>query len=204
MLQQLHAQTIFNYLYAAVDGNEVWRQANAKAGFDTEKILYGEVPFSSWLKIVDWAQPKKDGIFFDLGSGIGRVVFAAFLAHKFSKNIGIELLDGLHQQALKTKNEFDLKIAQQISKKLGAKKIDFYRQNIFETDLSEADFIFMNHPFKEGENFIRLEEKFLKELRPKTRIVTTIRALQNQGFTSLGKKEFQFSWGKTPAYLFEL
>ena len=71
-------------------------------------------------------------------------------------------------------------------------------------DLHEADFIFMNHPFKEGDDFARLEEKFLNELKPGTKIVTVIRALQNPMFKYLGKETYKFSWGDSTAHFAEV
>jgi hypothetical protein len=40
------------------------------------------------------------GVFYDLGSGTGKVVLAAALLHSFSACCGIELLAGLHEVAL--------------------------------------------------------------------------------------------------------
>ena len=49
--------------------------------------------------------PKR-GIFYDLGSGIGRPVFGASLLHSFDKCIGIELLSSLHSISMEVLNKW--------------------------------------------------------------------------------------------------
>ncbi len=78
MIDSNYAETIFNYLYNNINGYQISRNARINSGMDTETLLYGELPFSTWKKIVTKANPKADGVFFDLGSGTGRIIFASF------------------------------------------------------------------------------------------------------------------------------
>lgn len=204
MITPSYAHTLFNHLYGHINGYGVSNAARAKSGQNTEKLLYGELPFETWQQIVERAAPKSDGIFFDLGSGTGRIIMASYLLFNFKKSIGIELLEGLHSKALEVKDDFDKVIKPQVEKYIFGRELTFINDDIFQTDLREADFIFMNHPFKEGDNFARLEEKFLNELKPGTKIVTTIRALQNPRFKSLGSATYKFSWGDSTAHFAEV
>ncbi|ETW00570.1 hypothetical protein, variant 1 [Aphanomyces invadans] len=66
--------------------------------FDTTSFVYGEVlffPFADILLSISDDIPHGNGIFYDLGSGIGKAVVAAALVHKFHKAIGIEQLKPL-------------------------------------------------------------------------------------------------------------
>lgn len=204
MIDPNYAETLFNHLYGNINGYEISRDARISSGLDTEKLLYGELPFKTWKEIVTKANPKTDGVFFDLGSGTGRIVFASFLNFDFKKTIGIELLEGLHNKACEIKKEFDKNIKDIISSHSKDRKIEFVMQNIFDTDLREADFIFMNHPFKDDGIFSKLEEKFLSELKSGTKIVTTIRSLKNPKFKQLGSENFEFSWGNSSAYFAQI
>lgn len=204
MIDPNYAETLFNHLYGNINGYQVSRDARISSGIDTEKLLYGELPFSSWKQIVEKANPKKDGVFFDLGSGTGRIIFASYLAFNFKKSIGVELLEGLHKKALEVDAEFEKNIRSKISNDLQDRKIEFHLKNIFDADLREADFIFMNHPFKDGEIFAQLEDKFLSELKKGTKIVTIIRSLKNPNFKNLGSQTFEFSWGSSSAHFFEV
>lgn len=200
-----YAEVLFNHLYGNISGYDVSNAARkAAVGVDTEALLYGELPFSTWREIVEIAKPKSDGVFFDLGSGTGRVVMSSYLLCDFKKCIGVELLKGLHEKAVLVEGVFSEAMKSKILNHVAERELKFLCQDIFETDLKEADFIFMNHPFKGGANFDLLENKILSEVRPGTKIVTTIRSLQNPRFKSFGKKKFDFSWGESTAYFFEV
>jgi hypothetical protein len=42
------------------------------------------------------------GVFYDLGCGIGKPVFAAGLIHKFDKLVGVEILEDLYKVCVET------------------------------------------------------------------------------------------------------
>lgn len=64
-----------------------------------QSLIYGEVEFHSFYRILRKVNPAPGGIFYDLGSGTGKAVFAARFVCDFARCIGIEILDGLHKQA---------------------------------------------------------------------------------------------------------
>ena len=175
----------------------------AKPG-SREELLYGEIPFETWQEIVRRVKPNLDGVFYDLGSGIGKVAMQSHLLYNFKKSIGVELLDGLHNKALEVERNFDKLIKPQISKDLGNNELILRKDDILTTDFSDGDFILLSHPFKDEEKFLELEEKFLTTLKPKTKIVTLIRFLRNEKFKELGFRNFEFGWGKSAAYFYEI
>lgn len=204
MIDAIYAEELFNNLYAHINGYNISNKARADFDGDTQKMLYGELPFETWRKIVEFANPRQEGNFYDLGSGTGRVVLQSHLLFNFKKCVGIELLDGLHDKAIEVKNIFNQKIRPQIQDHLEGRQLDYQKANIFDAKLHDADLILMNHPFKDGDDFLRLEEKFLNELKPGTKIVTIIRALKNPGFKYHGKQTFKFSWGDSTAHFAEV
>ncbi|MDX2083659.1 MAG: hypothetical protein SFV53_06720 [Rickettsiales bacterium] len=203
MLNQDYAEKLFNLLYENVDGYAVSHQARQDIENKSD-LLYGELPFKTWIEIVEKAAPKKDGIFLDIGSGTGRVVMLSYLFFDFKKTIGVELLKGLHDKACEVQEIFEKNIKSQIANQVLNRELKFFNQNIFEVNLSEIDFIFMNHPFKDRDLFDKLEQKFLRDLKPQTKIVTTIRALKDKAFKNLGSQKYQFSWGESTAYFHEV
>ena len=204
MINPLYAQTLFNFLYSKVDGYTIASASQGALPGSREELLYGEIPFTTWQKIVERIKPKDDAVFFDLGSGTGRVVLQSHMIFNFKKSVGIELLDGLHNKALEVEATFDKIIKPQISKHLADKEMLFRKDNILHVDYSEADFLLLSHPFKEEDDFLFLEEKFLRELKPKTKIVALIRYLRNDKFKDLGFGTYNFSWGKSTAYFYEI
>lgn len=204
MINPIYAETLFNHLYGQINGYSVSTEARAKSAFDTEKLLYGELPFETCQKIIERADPKKDGVFFDLGSGTGRVVMAFYLLSNFRKCVGVELLQGLHNKACEIDMEFNKNIKPQLAGYVEERELQFTCGDIFKADLRDADFIFMNYPFKDSELFDQLEEKFLSELKAGSKIVTIIRALKNPLFKNLGSQTYKFSWGDSTAHFFEI
>ena len=205
-MNNAYNETLFNFLYSDINGYSLSHKAR-EAHDDKEiikELLYGEVPFAVWREIVEKTNPKKDGVFFDLGSGTGRVVMESHIVFDFKKSIGVELLKGLHDKACEVKDKFEKFVKPKILNQLKDRELQFVNANIFEVDLQEADLIFMNHPFKDRELFEKLEEKFLKELKPQTKIVTTIRSLNNRAFKDLGSKKYEFSWGESTIYFHEV
>ncbi len=203
MLDPTIAYTYFNYLYNSIDGYSVSHQA--RIGFnDKNEVLYGEVPPETWLKIMTRVDPKMDGVFLDIGSGTGRVVVLSHLLGDFKKSLGVELLQGLYQKSCEVKEQFEREVQPRISNHIGNRELSFLCQDIMQFDLTEVDFIFMNHPFKDRDLFVAMENKMLSELKSGTKIVTTIRALDNSAFKNLGSEKYEFSWGESTAYFYEV
>ena len=204
MINYAYAETLFHFLYGDFNGYEISTKARATDNATNLELLYGELPLITCKEILERCDPKKDGIFFDLGSGTGRVAMAMHLLADFQKSIGVELLTGLHDKACEIKKKFEKTVKPQIEDHVAGRELLFTKGNILETDLSSADFVFLNHPFKKAADFLLLEEKFLKELKPKSKIVTIIRRLQNSAFKDLGSQKYKFSWGDSTAYFFEV
>jgi hypothetical protein len=82
MLNSDYAAKLFGILYDNVDGYSVSHEARADHVNGAE-IMYGELPFATWSAIVEAANPKKDGVFMDVGSGTARVVLQSHLLFDF-------------------------------------------------------------------------------------------------------------------------
>lgn len=204
MIEPFYAERLFNQLYANINGYEVSIGAQDNFKGDTKSLIYGELPFETCQNIINQIQPKSNGVFFDLGSGTGRIAMTAHLLHNFRKSIGVELLDGLHDKACEIKNTFEIDLLPPIRSKFEGSDLQFLKANIFDVDLSEADFVFINHPFKGDQLFDDLETKLISELKPGTKLVTIIRHLRNPAFKSLGSKNYKFSWGNSTAHFAEV
>ena len=87
---------------------------------------------------------KGDCIFYDLGSGTGRGVFAAAMLHDFSKLIGIEVLDGLHRMSKQIYEDYRNNVLPKLPESKKNQKIDFVRCDFRDFDWSDGDLIFAN------------------------------------------------------------
>ena len=72
--------------------------------------IYGEIIFPTLSQIFTRLNElliiRDGGVFYDLGSGIGKAVVSASLLHNFSACVGIELIPSLHELALRLKHKY--------------------------------------------------------------------------------------------------
>ena len=111
-------------------------------------------------RMVRIANLQDDEVVIDLGSGDGRIVFAAAQAHPTVRGIGVDI---------------DAKLVGQsnaAAEKAGLNdRVQFFHRNVFDADLSQVDVIFM-WLFPELMRLLR--PKILNEARPGTRVVAAL------------------------------
>jgi len=119
---------------------------------------YDEMPFSTVKKILDTIDTYKDDIFYDLGSGMGKLAIQTLFYTNCKKIVGVEYFEELHNIAICVKKNID------INKNL---RLHFMKENIMNIDISEATIIYfgvMNHEkAKSDENDI-LSDSICKKI----------------------------------------
>lgn len=124
-------------------------------------------PWSPWwrttLKLArlecNLAKVKKGDLIYDLGSGEGTALIIA--AKEFGAcGVGIEI-----DPFRAVQSKFAVKFAGV------SNKVKIRRENFFDVDISDATMIFM---YLTPRTLVKLREKFLKELKPGTRVVTFV------------------------------
>lgn len=192
-------EKIFDYLYSDMDGYDVCRLARRKLSEEeNDHLIYGELAFKG-LKSVYKSRRLLDKInsskvFYDLGSGSGKVIIASdILLPNIERFVGVELLTELYDTSNRAKDYY-YSIDQ-----VRAEKIQFINENFFNVDYSEADIIFLHYPIKNSEElYLKLENKFSKELKKGTIIISGIRELHNiEKFPLVDKVKALTSYGKT-------
>lgn len=89
-------------------------------------LAYGETPvfeFLDLLKLVSTTREdayggvkdgevrgKLDGVFYEIGSGVGTLCIAAVIHHNFSHVVGYEILQGLFDESLNLEQHYTLKV----------------------------------------------------------------------------------------------
>eukprot|EP00986_Skeletonema_menzelii_P007417 scaffold2916_cov190-Skeletonema_menzelii.AAC.3 len=73
-----------------------------------DSLVYGEIDLRGFCDLLMHHVPhSSDDVFYDLGSGSGRAVFAARFVGDFRECVGIELLSNLHEMATSVRNLLD-------------------------------------------------------------------------------------------------
>jgi SAM-dependent methyltransferase len=111
-------------------------------------------------RMVRLADLRDGDVVVDLGSGDGRVVFAAAQANQKVRGIGVDIDATLVKQAAGAAQKAGL-----------ADRVEFQHRNAFDLDLSKVDVIFMWF-FPELMRLLRV--KILQEARPGTRVVASL------------------------------
>lgn len=96
-------------------------------------LYYAEIDLSFLAVLLRAANPSGNGVFYDLGSGVGRAVFGAAKLYKWKKAIGVEYLAGLHKEAVKNEGKF---------KKLRGSPTQFVNKDFVDVDVSDAEVVF--------------------------------------------------------------
>lgn len=82
---------------------------------DEKSLIYGEVEFQSFYRVLRKINPQPGLIFYDLGSGTGKAVFIARFTQDFARCLGIEILQSLHTQARKIVDRYNTEYRQILS-----------------------------------------------------------------------------------------
>ena len=120
-------------------------------------VPYVPTPQSVVDKMLDIAKVTGEDYLIDLGSGDGRIPIAA--AKRFgTKGMGVEI-DPVHVQEAKT-NAVNARVAD---------KVEFKKQDLFETDLSQATVLTL---YLLPRVNLQLRPRLLNKLKPGTRVVS--------------------------------
>ncbi len=160
---------------------------------------YGEITYESLKTLLDDLKPNKRDVFYDLGSGVGKVAVQAILDYRFKKSFGIELSESRHKKAAKIRTQ--LKKEKKISR---YHNLFFTHQNIAETDLKQATIIFMCSTCYPKKLMSTLTNKFSK-LKKGTKILTLKSLPKNQKIELIKKYNLEMTWSKgSPVYLYKV
>lgn len=140
---------------ALAAGAAAWHAANARAQERFSPFVGSNA--DNVRRMVEIAALRAGDTVIDLGSGDGRIVFAALQSRPDVRGIGVDIDAGLVKKSTATAEQLRL-----------AERVRFLHQNAFDADLSKADVIFM-WLFPELMRLLR--PKILAQARPGTRVV---------------------------------
>jgi hypothetical protein len=177
---------IFDNIYQGINGYSISHEGrNMMDPEDKKFLIYGEVSFAELLDVIENSGIKDElkGLttFCDLGSGTGMcLIGAALICPYFKRIIGVELVQTLYESSLESVQRLA-----QTNKKL-AKKIKIINGNFLNLNFAKPalspNVIFMHYPMHgtgAEELYLQLEEKFRKELKSGSIIISAIRKLSS-------------------------
>ena len=173
-----------------------------------KEFIYGEIDFLSFHNILENAQPQLGEVFYDLGSGTGKAVFAAALFFDLSKACGIELLPPLYEKStnqLKKATSFFQNLKPDFENKYLEKipAIQFIQDSFLSHDFHDANIIYIAATCLSDPTWESLINK-MAHLNPGTRIIVATKSIQHKQFEMIYQGLELMSWGLCPVKIYRL
>jgi hypothetical protein len=163
---------------------------------------YGEIDYSSFYEILRRIPQKvKTGRFYDIGSGTGRAVIAARLTQDFQNCIGIEILSGLHKQALRRVVLFNRSHRSNLF--TGQENnISFHCTSFEDFDWSDGDCIFVNSTSFDAK-LMGILARMAERLKGQSVIITFTKSLKEYSgeFSVIDSFKRKMSWGRATVFI---
>ena len=172
---------------------------------DSREFTYGEVNFHTWIEVLRRANPKRGEKFVDLGSGLGKAVFAAHLFFPFGMSVGIEFLEDLHRSAEQALQKFDSQIRTLLDESKRSQRISFENKNLLHAQWKDADVVFFSASSFSDATIESVSAK-CAQLKPGARIITIVRRLVDPDellFKEIDRVHCQMSFGPSTAIVYE-
>lgn len=186
----------YDELFKNIDGFALSREA--RIDHDAIEYTYGEIEFSSFIALLSLVNPDDNTVFYDLGSGIGKAIFACAMVFNVRKSCGIELLSPLSLSAVKQQQRLrQWPHYQQQSNALCIINADFLT-----VDFTDATLIFINASAFFGDMWDTIVNA-LKQVKTGTVIITTSKKLNANQFMLVKSTRVAMSWGPVIAYIHE-
>lgn len=149
---------------------------------------YGEIPFDSAAHILDDINLSRQDVFYDLGSGVGKLVLQVYLTTSAKRSVGVEL----------SKTRFD--IAENCHKQTlrddhitVGRELVFLNQNINTVPLSDATVCFISGLTFPHQLIKSIMDK-LSALEHGVRVISVLPLPEHKQFTLLKTYNLPMSW----------
>ena len=195
----LTQQQYFDLLYSDINAFEISMDSRKKRDMNHQSLTYGEIEFSSFKEILDLVSPKPGEIFYDLGCGVGKPVFASALLYSFEKTVGVEILPELYNKAMELKERFNKEILPNLPYKIS---VEFICNDILEQNFSEADIVYIASTCFDTDFMEKLAAQAV-HLKEGARIVTLTKQLYAPYLHLKARKSFKMSWGDNTVIIVE-
>lgn len=192
-VEKLH--DIFKELFAQIDGFALSQTVRQKQ--DAIDYVYGEIEFVPFVALLSLAKLQPEDVFYDLGCGIGKAVFACAMVFELKKCVGIELLVPLYEGACS-----QIDVINTMKPQLNYSPVVFIQGDFFEINFDDATCIFINSTAFFGSTWENICSK-IDKLPLCTRVITTSKPLMGHGFHLIHTTKMETSWGVISAYIHE-
>jgi SAM-dependent methyltransferase len=153
-----------------------------------KSLIYGEVEFHSFAKVLRKIPAPKGAVFYDLGSGTGKAVFVARLLHDFSRCCGMEVLAGLAAAAAEVAAKYEDGGFRAFLAVEGS--VELVSGSLLEADWSDGDVVFANSTCFDDDLMAAMGEQ-AEALKPGAYFVTFTKGLSSPAFEVMERRRYK-------------
>jgi SAM-dependent methyltransferase len=194
--KNLSKKQIMNRIYKDICGFNIPKRDELKIRKSKGSPIYGEINHQSINKLLDYLKLSPHDVFFDLGSGVGKVVLHTALFSPVKKAVGIELSEARYNEALLARKNA------KIWEPTINKRCKFINADLMTVNLSSATVIYTcSTAF--SMNFMRKIVARLRLLKQDFVLVTLQDLPDERHFELIETLGLDMSWiRKTPVYIY--
>jgi len=153
-------------------------------------FFFGEVPYAVSKDIVEVAGINKEDAIYDLGCGRGKFLFFMNL-FTGARCIGFDLLPVY------------IKTATKIIEKLKLRRIDFFKKDFLDVDLSSATVVFAHGTTFSMETHHGISDN-IRWMKPGSRFISVSIGYDHPCLELMEKKKYFLSWGQTTIFFYKV
>ena len=209
-LTEVNYDDFFRQLYEGISLEDVKRISNDERkqfGYSSSTLSYGEIEINEMRKIFDHLELNgflcdHNSKFVDIGSGIGKPLFAAALLYNFSCCKGIEILSTLNEIST---NKILRNWTKMLTKLRARKKlqvdIELVCGDALYLDWSDGTVIFI-HATAFDPPMMEILTRALNKLVPYSFVIVLSRTISSPLLDHIESIDLITSWGETQAHIY--
>ena len=198
-MERTEALKLLDSLYWGIDGYRISNQERLAYKNTDSTLTYGEITFPAFASMLSFVDVKENEIFYDLGCGTGKPLFASSILEPFKKCIGIELLDGLYKKACEINKKFDNKVRPNITQAIA--EIAFVHNDMFNVDITDGDVFYVSATCFSDNMMISLAHK-IRTCKIGSRFIILSKGLPLNELFLLWHGIKKMSWGDCTVWIY--
>ncbi|CAM9173767.1 unnamed protein product [Chrysoparadoxa australica] len=186
------------------------QEARIKGGINKDTLAYGEIDVATFIRLVAKLQmihghmSSQGGTFYDLGSGVGRLVLASALMHDFDWCYGIESLSGLQSAAKECLERYVSRVLPTLPSNRKRVRVDLFTADALQIEnwVKEATVVVCNMGLSPTQ-LDKVKEMMASMKVGALAISAGVPAVLPDKWGLLAEEEVQTTWGLAPLFIHE-
>jgi hypothetical protein len=159
-------------------------------------LTYGEILYDSVEEIIKLSEFTKDDVFFDLGSGLGKVGLHVFMKSPVKQAIGIEYSEKRYDIAMEILKEAKEELPELFD---GDRELKNINGNFLKVDISSATVIFICATCYSEELMVSIGEQINKPCK-NVKHIFSLKQIPNLTIPLKENVEIECTWDKTKCF----